>query len=493
MTINYYINALIMYAFSKNLIEANDITYMANRLIHKLGIDEFTIENTLELPLEEIVQPLFSYACSKNLVSDDSINTYDMFEADLIDVFMDKPSEIIRKFKEKYDESPKNATNYLYDLAIKTNYIKVSRIKKNISWIYKSSYANYNITINLSKPEKDPREIMKVTESHDYPKCALCKENEGYFGNGIIPARSNHRIIPITLDNELWYLQYSPYSYFNEHCIVLKDTHTRMNISERTFVKLLDFLDIFPHYVIGSNAGLPIVGGSILAHDHFQGGRFHFPIQDAKVINSYFYSGVTVEILYWPMSVIRLRSVDRNDLLNVATIFYNRWLDYNNPDIMIFKETDGEPHNAITPIARMVNGEYEMDLILRNNITTKEYPDGYFHPHQNLHNIKKENIGLIEVMGVAILPPRLKSELDMIKKVLKNEVLDIDYPELEKHQDFINELIKNFNQSYDLDEYIEKAVGHKFELVLKDCAVFKDSDYLLFRKFVEKCIDDREF
>ena len=405
-----------------------------------------------------------------------------------------RPSEVIKEFWSNYNVSPVKATDYYYKFSRDTDYIRRYRVKKDLKWKTSTEYGDIDITINLSKPEKDPKAIAqaKLQKQSSYPKCLLCKENEGYAGRINHPARSTHRIIPITLDNSQWYMQYSPYVYYNEHCIVFNGEHTPMVIDSSTFRKLFDFIKMFPHYIIGSNADLPIVGGSILTHEHFQGGRYNFGLNKADVEEKFSISGyenVECGIVKWPMSVIRLTGEDTDSLIKLSEHILEKWRNYTDEDSFIFAETDGERHSTITPIVFTKNGKYVIDLVLRNNITTEEHPLGVFHPHKNLHHIKKENIGLIEVMGLAVLPSRLKNEMAMLKDAILTGKDISGIEEISKHTEWVNEFTEKYSSinEENIDEILHKEIGEVFLNVLKDAGVFKrnESGKKAFKKFIE--------
>jgi len=436
---------------------------------------------------------LLDFAVETKLI-EDTITHRDLFDTKLMAALMPRPSEVTDKFNELYNKSPKESTDYFYKLSCDSDYIRRYRIKKDMKWITATEYGDLDITINLSKPEKDPKAIAaaKAAPQAGYPKCMLCRECEGYAGRLNFPARQNHRIMPITINDSDWCFQYSPYVYYNEHCIVFNAEHSPMSINHATFKKLLDFVALFPHYFVGSNADLPIVGGSILSHDHFQGGNYTFAMAKAPIEHSLKFKGfedVEAGIVKWPMSVIRTRSNDPQRLIDLACKILDAWRGYTDEDAFIFAETNGEPHNTITPIARK-NGEvYELDLVLRNNITTDEHPMGVYHPHAELHHIKKENIGLIEVMGLAVLPARLKGEMALLKEAMLSGK-DIKADEvLAKHADWVEEI----NNKYDnitkdnIDGIIETEIGLVFSKVLEHAGVYKrDSDGLkAFLKFTE--------
>ena len=412
-TINQAIKDLVEYGVRAGLLEETDRIYVTNQILAKLEIEEYEEPSHVQnLNLEEILKVLLDFACEKGLV-ENSVVYRDLFDAKLMNCLMMRPSEIQKKFWELYQEDPKKATNYFYKLSQDSDYIRRYRIQKDKKWTVDTEYGTLDITINLSKPEKDPKAIAaaKLAKQSGYPKCLLCKENEGYAGRVNHPARDNHRIIPITINQTQWGFQYSPYVYYNEHCIVFNGEHIPMKVDRDAFRKLFDFIRLFPHYFIGSNADLPIVGGSILSHDHFQGGNYEFAMAKAPIeipITIPGYEDVEAGIVKWPLSVIRIRHKEEQRLIDLADYILKVWRGYTDKEAYIFAETENEPHNTITPIARMKEGIFELDLTLRNNITTKECPLGLYHPHNELHHIKKENIGLIEVMGLAVLPARLK-------------------------------------------------------------------------------------
>lgn len=489
-----YINHLIDYGIEKKLIHYYDRQYIFNRLLELFEIaDPTTIEckNLNYVPkLDEILEFMLSYAVSNKFIKDDSITSKDLFDTKIMAILTPIPSTIIAEFNQLYNISPKKATDYFYELCKSCNYIRVDRIDKDMKWQTQTEYGVIDITVNLSKPEKDPRDIaaQKNSVSSSYPQCLLCIENEGYRGRLNHPARQNLRLLPLKLNNEAWSFQYSPYVYYNEHCIVLNNLHIPMKINKNTFVKLLEFVDIFPHYFIGSNADLPIVGGSILSHDHFQGGNYEFAMAKAP-IESYFkiphFEDVALGIVKWPMSVIRLRHTKKEKLINLASFILDRWRTYTDKDSFIFSYTDA-PHNTITPIARKKGDFFELDLVLRNNITTKEHPLGVYHPHAKYHHIKKENIGLIEVMGLAVLPSRLKNELDIIKNVLLNK---INIPvEIKVHSDWIESIMATYNTITDenIDSILQNEIGNIFLAILSDAGVFKrdENGRKSFDKFI---------
>ncbi len=475
------IQQLIHYGLKTGLLDSREEIYARNLILAKLGLSEFVEpEEAEEAPLEEILKGLLDYAAKKGLLENDSVVYRDLFDTDLMNALMPRPAQVADRFWELYKESPETATDYYYTLSQDSNYIRRYRIAKDKKWTVDTKYGKLDITINLSKPEKDPKAIAAAAKAKKsgYPACLLCKENEGYAGHESHPARQNHRVIPIKIDGQDWGFQYSPYVYYNEHCIVFSGEHRPMKIEEATFRKLFDFLEQFPHYFLGSNADLPIVGGSILSHDHFQGGHYEFAMARAKEERTYHlpgYEDVEVGMVYWPLSVLRLRSKNREQLIRLATHILNKWRSYTDEAACIFAETDGEPHNTITPIARMRDGAFELDLTLRNNLTTEEYPLGLYHPHQKLHHIKKENIGLIEVMGLAVLPARLKDELALLKAAILAGA-DLRKDELlEKHADWVEEFLPKYDSvtEENLEGILQTEVGLVFEQVLEDAGVYK--------------------
>ena len=473
------IKDLVGYAVRTGLIEESDRTWAANALLEAMRLDSWEEpQEAQERPLEDILRELLDDAAARGLIHDD-VTSRDLFDTELMGRLTPRPSQVIQDFSRRYQASPKEATDWLYRFSQDTDYIRRYRIARDVKWQAATAYGELDITINLSKPEKDPRAIAaaKAAPQSGYPKCLLCKENEGYAGRLNHPARQNHRVIPVTINGEDWFLQYSPYVYYNEHCIVFNGRHTPMKIEKATFRKLLDFVKQFPHYFVGSNADLPIVGGSILSHDHFQGGRYTFAMERAPIEQTVAFRDfpdVEAGIVKWPMSVIRLRcAVDRR-LVELADRILAAWRGYTDEAAFIFAETDGEMHNTITPIARMREGQFELDLVLRNNITTEEYPLGVYHPHQELHHIKKENIGLIEVMGLAVLPARLKDELDGVARALvRGDDLRRDEA-LAKHADWAEELkSRHVFTAENAGELLRQEVGAVFATVLEHAGVFK--------------------
>ena len=477
MKIETYIDSLVSYAMNTGLAEPADHQVLLNRLLELLNLDAYTPSDEHQSEeLEEILQGLLDYACRQGLCQD-NVTARDLFDTRIMGALTPMPREIIKTFRQKYANNPIDATDYYYKFSCDTDYIRRYRIKKDIRWVVSTEYGDLDITINLSKPEKDPRAIAaaKAAPQSGYPKCLLCPENEGYAGRMNHPARQNHRIIPVTIGEAEWFLQYSPYVYYNEHCIVFNSEHTPMVIDKAVFLKLLDFVTQFPHYFVGSNADLPIVGGSILSHEHFQGGRFSFPMERAPIERPVVFKGyedVKAGIVKWPMSVLRITGSDKGQVAELADKILGCWRGYTDADAFIFAETEGTPHNTITPIARRRGEDYEMDLVLRNNITTEEHPLGVYHPHAELHHIKKENIGLIEVMGLAVLPARLKQELAEIEKAI---VTGTPLPDdLAKHEAWVSELQqKQMFTSENTASILKMEVGKVFAQVLEHAGVFK--------------------
>ena len=499
--INTYISALAQYAVDRGLIEENERIYSINMLLDVLKLDEYNPCDdedkviALSSDLEAILQFIDDYAYDRGLIEENSVVYRDLFDTRVMNCFVRRPSEVIRIFNEKYAVSPKEATDFYYEYSKNSDYIRTYRIAKDIKWVYKSEYGDIDITINMSKPEKDPKAIAAArnAKQSSYPKCLLCVENEGYAGRINHPARENHRIIPIRILGKEWGFQYSPYVYYNEHCIVLNREHTPMTINREVFEKLFDFIRQFPHYVIATNADLPIVGGSILSHEHFQGGNYSFAMSRAVIEKEVVFKGfedVEAGILKWPMSVIRIRSTSQERLVDLADKILGAWREYTDEEAFIFAKTNGEPHNTITPAARFANGKYELDLALRNNITTEERPLGVYHPRNEYHHIKKENIGGIEVMGLAILPSRIKSEMELLARCII-EGKDIrSFDELLKHADWAEEFIPKYEgkiNKENVDEILKAEIGKVFVKVLEDAGVFKRDkkgrEY--FMKFIE--------
>ncbi len=483
------IRKLAQYGVKTGLVPEEDRIYTINRLLELFELDELEeisgeqaaeIAETETEELEQILGRLLDYAYEKGILKENGVVYRDLFDTRIMSLLMPRPSEVIRTFQEHYAQNPGEATDYYYKLSCDSDYIRRYRIKKDMKWVTSTEYGDLDITINLSKPEKDPKAIAaaRTAKQSGYPKCLLCKENEGYAGRVNHPARQNHRIIPVTIQGDTWGFQYSPYVYYNEHCIVFNGQHIPMKIARGAFCKLFDFVKQFPHYFVGSNADLPIVGGSILSHDHFQGGHYEFAMAKAPIERSVAVKGfedVEAGIVKWPMSVIRLKARDTERIIELADKILRHWRGYTDEEAFIFAETEGEPHNTITPIARKRGEYFELDLVLRNNITTDEHPLGVYHPHANLHHIKKENIGLIEVMGLAVLPARLKSEMEELKKaILEGKNLRED-ESLEKHADWVDEFKGNYEtiDASNIDDIIRREIGIVFMQVLTDAGVYK--------------------
>ena len=479
MQIETYIDSLVSYAMNCGLAEPEDHQVLINRLLDLMGKDDYIpSEEPQTEDLEEILKGMLDYACQKGLC-DDNVTARDLYDTRIMGALTPMPREVIRTFREKYAKNPVEATDWYYKFSCDTDYIRRYRIARDMRWKFESEYGPMDITINLSKPEKDPKAIAaaKNAPQSSYPKCQLCRENEGYAGRMNHPARENHRIIPITVANSDWCLQYSPYVYYNEHCIVFNAQHIPMKIDRSAFEKLLDFVTAFPHYFVGSNADLPIVGGSILSHEHFQGGHYTFAMETAPVeteISFRGYEDISAGIVKWPMSVIRLGGADPKRIAELGEKILNLWRGYSDPAVGVLAESDGEPHNTITPIARRRGENYELDLVLRCNITTEEHPLGVFHPHADKHHIKKENIGLIEVMGLAVLPSRLKGELTALAEAVA-EGKDVRQDEaLSKHADWVEQLKETymFTPENSLDILLQET-GRVFSQVLEDAGVYK--------------------
>ncbi len=475
------IKKLVQYGIDTGLTPECERIYTTNLLLDLMRENSYedVACDLSDIVLEDVLHDLLDEACARGIIEDD-ITSRDLFDTKLMNALLPRPAQVQQTFREQYEISPEAATAYYYKFSQDSDYIRRYRIKKDQKWTVDTAYGTLDITINLSKPEKDPKAIAAARNSaaSSYPKCQLCMENEGYAGRADHPARENHRIIPITINDSDWGFQYSPYVYYNEHCIVFNGEHTPMKIERNTFVKLFDFIKLFPHYFLGSNADLPIVGGSILSHDHFQGGHYTFAMAKAPVIRSFTvkgYEDVTAGIVKWPLSVIRLQCADESRIIDLADHILRTWRGYTDPDAFIFAETDGQPHNTITPIARKRGDLYELDLTLRNNITTEEHPLGVYHPHAALHHIKKENIGLIEVMGLAVLPARLKGELELLKEYIL-EGKDIrSNDSIEKHADWVDEFLPNYPEinASNIGEILQQEVGKVFCQVLEDAGVYK--------------------
>ena len=459
-----------------------DEIYTINQYLEVFRLDEYEdpdIEGE-EIILPEILDRLTDTAYDRYIIKSDDIVTRDLFDTKLMGILTPKPSQVIKEFRTYYEESPKKATEFFYEFSQDTNYIRRDRVKKDMKWKVNSPYGDIDITINLSKPEKDPKAIAaaKNAKQSSYPKCQLCMENEGYAGRMNHPARQNHRIIPLTINDRKWGFQYSPYVYYNEHCIVFNGQHVPMKINRAAFTKLFDFVKQFPHYFLGSNADLPIVGGSILTHDHFQGGHYEFAMERAEIEKEFTipgYEDVKAGIVHWPLSVIRIQSKDEKRLIDLADHILKKWRGYTDEEAYIFAETEGEPHNTITPIARKKGDMYELDLTLRNNITTEECPLGLYHPHNEYHHIKKENIGLIEVMGLAVLPSRLKAEMEHLSQCLIKGEDIVSKEDLKKHAAWVEEIkgkYTDINKGNVMD-ILKEEIGQVFVKVLEDAGVYK--------------------
>jgi len=492
--INKYINELVNYGLKAGLVVDDDKVYVTNRLLELFGLLEFeeeAIDNERELV--DILEDMMVYAHENGILEEDTITMKDLFDTKIMGMLTPAPSVVRSNFDSIYKTSPKLATDYYYQFSQRTNYIRKDRIAKDEKWVTETEYGPIDITINLSKPEKDPRDIAKAGQAKKsgYPRCLLCMENEGYAGHFSHPARQNHRIIPIQLDNEDYFLQYSPYVYYNEHCIIFNKKHTPMKIDRAVFKKLLSFVDLFPHYMAGSNADLPIVGGSILSHDHFQGGGYTFAMAKApfdKTFELKGYEDLTAGIVKWPMSVIRLQGKDIDRIVEAADHILASWRGYTDEDAFIFSETEGTPHNTITPIARMHDDLYELDLVLRNNITTEESPWGVYHPSVDLHHIKKENIGLIEVMGLAVLPARLKQEIVILEDYILNGKNTRSNEDIEKHADWVEQWIGNYEITKEnIHTIIQDEISKVFVKVLECAGVYKRTKegQAAFMRFVE--------
>ena len=475
------VSKLAAYALRTGLIEPCEYTWAVNTILDALKLDSYTDpgEEWGEIQLAPVLEELLDDAFARGVLTENSVVYRDLFDTELMGRLTPRPAQVTAKFQALYEEDPQKATDWYYKFSQDTNYIRRDRIARDMQWKARTEYGELDITINLSKPEKDPKAIAAARNlpASNYPRCQLCAENEGYAGRVNHPARQNHRIVPITINGSPWFLQYSPYVYYNEHCICLNSVHTPMKIDRACFGKLLDFVRQFPHYFVGSNADLPIVGGSILAHDHFQGGRYTFAMEKAPVETPFVFPGyedVEAGIVKWPMSVVRIASHDPERLIDLADHMLCAWRGYTDEAAVIYAETDGVPHNTITPIARMRDGKYELDLVLRNNLTTPEHPLGLYHPHARLHHIKKENIGLIEVMGLAVLPARLKEELAAVADALVTGA-DLRSSELtEKHADWAEGFRDRyaFTRENALD-IVQKETGLVFAQVLEHAGVYK--------------------
>ena len=514
--ITKYISELVSYGKANGLIEECDEIYVTNRLLELFDVMEYDVKNensdTKDLsesqkcenseekhkaasfrPVHEILEDMVKYAFENGIMKEDTITAKDLFDTKIMGCITPPPSIVRKEFKDKYAVSPKAATDFYYSFSQAANYIRKDRIARDEKWVTDTEYGEIDITINLSKPEKDPRDIAKAgkAKKSGYPACLLCKENEGYAGHFSHPARQNHRIIPVTLDGQQYYMQYSPYVYYNEHCIIFNAEHTPMKIDHAVFKKILDFVRQFPHYMAGSNADLHIVGGSILSHDHFQGGHYTFamakaPMEETVTIPGY--EDVEAGIVKWPLSVLRIRSKDEKRLIDLASHVLDAWRGYTDEAALVFAETDGEPHNTITPIARKKGDMYELDLTLRNNVTTEEHPLGVYHPHAEYHHIKKENIGLIEVMGLAVLPARLKEEMELLAEYLVEGKNPAENEVLEKHAAWVAEFAPKYEKitKENVMDILHEEVGQVFVHVLEDAGVYKctEEGREAFRRFL---------
>jgi len=500
INIDLEVEKLVTFALHTNLIKNEDKIYCRNRLLSILKLHSWEEVSVSDIPKypNEILDRICDWAVEKGLIEDNSITFRDLFDTELMNVFVSKPSEMIKKFNDLYKVDSRQATDFYYSFAKNSNYIRMDRVDKNVHWYSPTEYGDMEITINLSKPEKDPKTIAleKAMKSSSYPKCLLCVENEGYSGRVNHPARQNHRVIPVNLTGESWRIQYSPYVYYNEHCIVFSESHVPMKISRKSMEKLLDFVDLYPHYFVGSNADLPIVGGSILSHDHFQGGNHQFPMAKAPIDTEISFEGfeyVHAGIVKWPMSVIRIKALDKKRVLDLAEKIYEKWKVYSNEKADVLAFSGEEPHNTVTPIARRRDDYFELDIVLRNNRTSKEHPMGIFHPHSEVHNIKKENIGLIEVMGLAVLPGRLVEEMDSLSKALveKNyyELISKDST-IEKHLQMAKKLKDNFEiNKGNVNSILNNEIGKTFSIILEHAGVFKrNKDGMeAFGDFIDFC------
>ena len=489
------VQKLLDYAKHNKLITEDDIYVVRNELMDALQLSDWTESETTYKgeTIDEILEPIIDYACKQGIITD-TVNSRDLFDTKLMGLMTPMPREIISEFNRLYAESPEKATDWYYKYSCELNYVRAGRIEKDLRWIYSSEYGDLDITINRSKPEKDPRDIAmaKKQKSAAYPKCQLCPENAGFAGTAKHPARQNLRPIPLTVANQKWEFQYSPYGYYNEHCIVFNTEHVPMKIDAEVFGKLFDIIDFLPHYFVGSNADLPIVGGSILSHEHFQGGKYTFAMEKAPIESEFIiskYPNVKAGIVKWPMSVIRLSSNDRNELANCCDLVLQKWRAYSDTSAVIFAETDGIQHNTVTPIARKNSDTYVCDIVLRNNLTTKDRPLGLFHPNPTLHHIKKENIGLIEVMGLAVLPARLASDLGMLERAISGTHSLLGIPELAVHAKWATGIIERHPElnADNARSILEQEIGKVFLEVLCDAGVFKRTDdgKAAFMRFVE--------
>lgn len=496
INIKYEIERLLAFGHKANLVGKADIVLVRNQLLELFNLDEpynGIYKDIPELSPTDILKNMLDYASENGMLKYNSDTYRDLLDAKIMGLLMPRPSQVMENFwRTANNKGIEQATNEYYQLSKDSNYIRIDRIEKNLAWEAETDYGNIEITINLSKPEKDPREIAEAKNNKNvkYPKCLLCLENVGYQGRTDHYARQNHRVIPLRLAGEQWYFQYSPYVYYNEHCIIFSEEHSPMKIGEETFRKMFDFIDQFPHYFVGSNADLPIVGGSILSHDHFQGGRHEFPMAKASCevkFSSTLFPNVEISIVKWPMSVIRLKTKNYKELIKAGLYIYEKWKNYSDEANEILAFSGDIPHNTVTPIGRKRGEYFEFDIVLRNNRTDEEHPMGIFHPNKDLHHIKKENIGLIEVMGLAILPGRLKDELREIANMLKDSTYTSEL-DLSLHKEWIDELKEKYqNTTKDIERILEVEVGIKFSKVLEDAGVFKrdKKGQKAFYKFIE--------
>ncbi len=491
MTIYEMINGLMQYGEDKGIYEGEDKEYILNSLLAIFNLDDYKDNDYIydkDNDVTYLLDEMLEYAISNNVIEGTQVNK-DLFDTKIMGCLMPLPSMINKKFNDLKSRDSVLATDYFYNLCKDVNYIRTTRIAKNIEFPYMSKYGKIDITINLSKPEKDPNDIKKLLNMKkvNYPNCMLCKENVNYKGRLDFPARQNLRFVPVTLDNKQFYIQYSPYSYYNEHTICFKEEHSNMKVDIETVKELVDFVSQFPHYFMGSNAGLPIVGGSILNHHHFQGGKAIFPMDNANEEFIKINDEVEYNLLNWPLNVIRLRSENKDKLIKEAEKIFSSWNIYENKDLMIIANDENGSHNAITPICRYRNGCFELDLALRNNITTVDRPLGLYHPREEYWNIKKENIGLIEVMGLAILPSRLKDEMKLVRKyLLEDKLSEEEYTKFKIHLDFANNIANNNKVNSDnVDNLINDEIGRIFTLVLEDCAVFKKDSINVLKEWIK--------
>ena len=493
MTIFSAIESLLNYGEKNALFEKEDRIYCRNLMLDVLHLDSFEDAEACDAPIEDILAAILDYACEQGII-ENSVTYRDLFDTKIMNCMMPRPSEVIKKFNALYTEDPVKATDWYYGISRASDYIRTYRVRNDMKWLAETPYGEMDITINLSKPEKDPKAIAAAAKmkASSYPKCALCKENEGYAGRVNHPARENHRIIPLTVDGGEWFIQYSPYVYYNEHCIVFNGAHTPMKIDKSAFRKLFDIVKYLPHYFVGSNADLPIVGGSILSHEHFQGGHYEFAMAKAEVdekLTFNGYSDVDAGIVKWPMTVIRLSGDNTDSIVELADKILLAWRGYSDEEALILAETNGVPHNTITPIARKRGDKYELDLVLRNNITTQQYPDGYYHPHPEHHHIKKENIGLIEVMGLAVLPARLKGEMEALGKAIVNGSDIANDEVLSKHYDWVEQIREKYADINEgnVDDILKNEIGIVYSEILEQCGVYKRTEE--GREYLHRFID----